>query len=123
MATSKSAKKPGQWIGGALIYSGRPDPTWNVPARAARELASLWDTLQPARGTPRPPPALGYRGAFLRDAGGREWLASEGLVTLKMKKGTQSRHDPSRQFEKILFATAPPGLLPVEIIPTSQKKS
>jgi len=48
MATSKSTKKTVQWIGGALVFSGRPDPTWPVPAQAASELENLWSGLPPA---------------------------------------------------------------------------
>jgi hypothetical protein len=122
MATSKSTKKTVQWIGGALVFSGRPDPTWPVLAQAASELESLWSGLPPAAVNLPVPPGLGYRGAFLRDTSGREWLAYGGVVTLKAKKALQSRHDPTRQFEKTLLATAPPGLLPAEVIRASHKK-
>jgi len=65
---------------------------------------------------------LGYRGAFLRDAGGREWLGYGGIVTLKTKDVVLSRLDPARQFEKMLLATAPPAQLSPEVIRASQEK-
>jgi hypothetical protein len=58
MATSKSVKKAAQWIGGALVFSGRPDPTWTVPDQTARELESHWAGLQPAMGSLPVPPGL-----------------------------------------------------------------
>lgn len=121
MATSKSDKQATQWIGGALIFSGRPDPVWSVPDEAARELQSLWAGLQPSVGRLPGAPALGYRGAFLRYPGGREWFAYEGIVTLKTKNVVQSRLDPARQFEKILLATAPPAQLPPEVLRVPQE--
>ena len=122
MATSKSGNKSTQWIGGALVFSGRPDPIWSVPDEAARELKSFWAGLQPSVGKLPVAPALGYRGAFLRDAGGREWLAYGGIVTLKTKNVVLSRLDPARQFEKMLLATAPPEQLPPEVMRASQEK-
>ncbi len=115
MATSKSDKRMTEWTGGALVFSGRPDPTWPVPNQVANELEGLWTRLKPwARSLPAAQ-VLGYRGAFLRDTSGREWLAYGGVVTLKAKKSSQSRQDPGRQFEKLLLASAPPRLLPDEV--------
>jgi hypothetical protein len=122
MATSKSDKQATQWIGGALIFSGRPDPVWRVPDEAARDLQSLWAGLQPSVGRLPVAPALGYRGAFLRDAGGREWLGYGGIVTLKTKNAVLSRLDPARQFEKMLLATAPPAQLPPEVIRAQERQ-
>jgi hypothetical protein len=65
---------------------------------------------------------LGYRGAFLRDAGGREWLGYGGIVTLKTKNAVLSRLDPARQFEKMLLATAPPAQLPPEVIRAQERQ-
>jgi len=121
MATSKSGKKATSWIGGALIFSGRPDPTWSVAGRAARKLESLWAGLPPSVGKLPAAPALGYRGAFLRDGGGREWFTYGGTVTLTTRSAVQSRLDPARQFEKKLLATAPPAQLPAEVSRVSRE--
>jgi hypothetical protein len=116
MATSKSGKKTTSWIGSVRIFSGRPDPTWGVAGQAAEKLESLWASLQPSVGKLPTAPSLGYRGAFLREPGGREWFAYGGTVTLKTKNAVQSRLDPERQFEKQLLATAPPDQLPAEVL-------
>jgi hypothetical protein len=114
MATSKSDKKASQWIGGALVFSGRPDPTWSIPDQVGRELESLWVRLQPWVGNLPVVPSLGYRGVFLRDASGREWVGYGGAVTLRTKEDVQSRQDPTRKFEEMVLATAPAGLLPAD---------
>jgi len=108
MATLKSHEG---WIAGAFIYSGRRDPTWNASKTAVRKLHRLWDAKQPAHEKPSPP-GLGYRGVFLRAPDGREWTAFNGLVSLTTPAGTESRTDPTREFEKSLLASAPKGLLP-----------
>jgi hypothetical protein len=122
MATSKSDKNTNQWIGGALVFSGRPDPTWSVPDLVVSELESYWAQLQPWVGSLPVTPGLGYRGSFLRDASGTEWHGYGGVLTLRTSKGIQSRQDPARQFEKLVLATAPAGLLPEEVKRASQGK-
>lgn len=117
MVTSKSAKKKHTWIAGALIYSGRPDPTWGVSARVVKKLQKLWESLPPAGEEWKPPSGrLGYRGSFLRGTGNREWVACNGLVSLRTRVGMQVREDIARQFEKTLLSSAPKGVLPQGLI-------
>ncbi len=110
MAISKSTKRP-QWIGGALIFSGRPDPTWTVNQKVARQLEEIWASLEPGMVKPPSAPPLGYRGCFLKGVGDREWFAYGGVVTLKTVDGSESREDRERAFEKSLLASAPKGTL------------
>src|SRR6266851_2398240 len=112
MATSKS---PEQWTGGALVYSGRRDPTWRVSQLMARKLQQLWEAMPPE---PKPgpgPTGLGYRGALLRGPGDREWIAFDGVVSLRTPAAVEVRSDAAREFEKTLLASAPEGLLPAEV--------
>ena len=114
MATSRSGKKRERWTAGAYIFSGRPDPTWSVPIDVAKRLIQVWRSAQSCRATPRAP-ALGYRGAFLRDAAGGEWVAYAGVVILRSAAGEECREDGSRTFEKLLLASAPPATLPAQL--------
>jgi hypothetical protein len=107
MGTSRSAEED-QWIAGALVYSGRRDPIWPVPAELARHLELLWEGLPPWSGQQPHPPPLGYRGCTLRAPDGREWTAFRELVSLS----ADSRRDRDREFERSLIASAPPGILP-----------
>jgi hypothetical protein len=108
MGTSRSA----DWLAQALVFSGRPDPTWVVPGSTVEKLLSLWAEL-PSRpdGGPGPPP-LGYRGCLLRAPDGRTWRSYGGVVTLAEGHLEQVRDDTEHRFERLLLATAPPGTLP-----------
>lgn len=108
MGTSRSA----DWLAWALVFSGRPDPTWVVPPGAVEELLAVWAHLTPGREQHPGPPPLGYRGCLLRAPDGRTWRSSGGSVTMQDGGLAQVRADPARRFERLLLATAPPGTLP-----------
>ena len=124
MATSKSTSKRAAWVGGASVFSGRPDPTWEVKPSVAKYLERIWRALKPVKRELPPIPALGYRGCFLQGSRNREWFAFGGLVTLRsanrsaIRSGdrstdhSQSRADPTKKFERALLSSAPEGLLP-----------
>jgi hypothetical protein len=112
MGTSKSSKRTGEWTGGALLFSGRPDPTWIVGRRNFKELETLWATLSPWSGPLTSASPLGYRGCFVRCPEMREWFAYGGVVTLKTGGQPESRQDKNRNFERLVLASAPKKLLP-----------
>lgn len=107
MGTSRSPETGG-WTAGASVYSGRRDPTWPLAAELGLRLERHWIELPPWSGEqPRPPP-LGYRGCRLVAPDGREWTAFQGLVI----QAGDARRDGKREFERMLIASAPPGVLP-----------
>lgn len=108
MATSRSP----EWNARALLFSGRPDPTWPVPETVATELYALWSALGPWWGAPPAAPPLGYRGCVLRAPDGREWVAFGGTVTLTTSEGVNIRSDAEQAFERRVLDSAPPNLLP-----------
>jgi hypothetical protein len=110
MATSKSAKR--NWTAGAWLYSGRRDPVWTAPARVVRQAMEIWEAAPRATAGPPEAPPLGFRGCFLRDPAAREWHAFAGFITLRGGRGTETRLDPGREFQKLLLDSAPAGLLP-----------
>jgi hypothetical protein len=116
MATLRSSDARTAYVAGALIFSGRPDPTWAVSADQAKQWINLWNTCEPYRGPLPSPPALGYRGVFLRESAQREWFAYRGVVTLKTPKPSESRRDANREFERLLLASAPQHMIPSQII-------
>jgi hypothetical protein len=117
MDTSKSSEQGTEYLAGASIFSGRPDPTWTVSQNVAERLKALWDSLRsPARTQPQPQP-LGYRGCYLKDtAEEREWVAYKGVVTLKTSTGDEARREENREFESLLLKSAPRGLIPPQIL-------
>ena len=117
MATSKSSNrrtidKGASWTAGASVFSGRPDPVWQVKPSLATRLEKIWLSLKAEKIEPPPSPGLGYRGCFLRGPRSREWFAFGGVVELRTPRRTESRRDLSKKFESILLASAPTGLLP-----------
>lgn len=115
MGTSKLTKELQTCIGGALIFSGRPNPTWRVEEIVVRQLERIWSLLEPFQGERPSTPQLGYRGCFLKCKSDLEWLAYGDVVTLKTDDDLESRRDNDRKFEKLLLASAPKGVLPASL--------
>jgi hypothetical protein len=113
MGISKLNETIKECIGGASIFSGRPDPTWSVGEEVAKKLEKIWGSLEPWTGEHPSAPPLGYRGCFIRCKPDIEWFAYEGVVTLKTPDGSESRIDKGKKFEKLLLSSAPEGLLPL----------
>lgn len=114
MGTSKSSDAP-SYTARALIFSGRPDPTWAVDETLGQRLEALWDALPGAGPAPAAPP-LGYRGCFLRHVSGREWFAYGGTVTLTSTGSGIARGDHRRRFEAAILASAPAGCVPASVL-------
>jgi hypothetical protein len=107
MGTSRSPDDD-RWVARAMLYSGRRDPTWAVPAELGLQLEQVWKRLPPWSGELPEPPPLGYRGCTLMSGDGRLWTAFKELVT----QAAEGRCDPSREFERSLIASAPDGVVP-----------
>lgn len=116
MATSKSRSDVHDWTGGAYLYSGRRDPVWNVSGRVVKQLLALWESLPRSEQKELHPGGLGYRGSFLRENDKQEWMAFNGLVSLRTGAVMQVRKDAARMFEKTVLSSAPEGLLPKGLI-------
>ena len=112
MGILKLNKNPEKCIAGASIFSGRPDPIWDVSASLLEKLKGIWEALEVFTGEPPIAPPLGYRGCFLKCLPDKEWFAYGGVVTLKTRKKAEIRIDRARIFEKTLLASAPQGTLP-----------
>jgi hypothetical protein len=117
MATSRSSEVDRIWTAGASVFSGRVDPSWQVPAEKANGLLRCLEQLPPAGEADAPkPPGLGYRGSWLRAPDGREWRIYGGVV--KAIAGAKSTHlrDAGRDCERQLLGTAPKDVLPAGIL-------
>jgi hypothetical protein len=116
MATSRSSEQQPEWLAGASLFSGRPDPTWPIAPATARALVQLWQSLPETKDPMPPAPPLGYRGCFLRDDRGRDWRGYGGVVEHAWRRRREARQDPARSFERQLLASAPAGLLPRNLL-------
>jgi len=116
MGTSKSTKEDRKYTAGVSIFSGRPDPTWLLSEEIRSNVQQLYETLESYEGAALSAPPLGYRGAFLRDDSGHEWLAYRGVVTLTAPNRSEARRDPGRKFERALVDSAPQELIPPALL-------
>jgi|MudIll2142460700_1097286.scaffolds.fasta_scaffold495684_1 hypothetical protein len=112
MATSKSNNGEEKCIGGVFLFSGRPNPEWEISEDDVTELMEIWNTLIPLRSGHQLASKLGYQGCFLRCPNNREWIAFKEVVTLRKFDAYEYRKDRGRKFEKKLLSSAPRGVLP-----------
>jgi len=63
------------------VFSGRPNPKWELNTGDTRKLQTKLDSLT-EQTTPAADPGLGYRGFVLRGAG-RTWRVFQGRVGLE----------------------------------------
>ncbi|MDX6448354.1 MAG: hypothetical protein QOG29_1140 [Gaiellaceae bacterium] len=85
------------------VFSGRPNPRWELDEPTANPLRRLLSQLTVAGVTPPEPPGLGYRGFVVADDG-RELRAYNGYVT----GSDVVLADPARAVERFLLAQLPP---------------
>lgn len=84
------------------IFSGRPNPRWELSLPDVRSLRSLQRFLRPASSAPFEPPGLGYRG-FGYELDGSVWQAYRGFV---IGKGLVLAV-PGSRIERLLLASTP----------------
>jgi hypothetical protein len=111
--------EPLVWTAGALVFSGRPAPTWQLTAAQADALLGIWSNLRVVddRIVDSPDASrLGYAGSRLTNNRGDSWLAQNERVLSRFDSKTECRADPERRFERLLLSTAPAGLLPSNLI-------
>ena len=104
------------YTAGVSVFSGRPDPTWSIGEDVGSKLEQLFETLESYEGPAISAPPLGYRGAFLRDDSGHQWLAYRETVTLTEPNRSEVRRDKGRQFERAIVDSAPQGLIPPALL-------
>jgi hypothetical protein len=115
MATSRSIEEDQHWIAGALLYSGRPDPIWEVSGTTVQSLLQHWENLIAWEESLPVTPVLGYKGCFLQDPSGCKWTTFQHSVTLTKQEQTEVRKDTAGTFEKILLSSAPAGTIPPSV--------
>lgn len=90
------------------LFSGRPNPRWQVDDGVRREVEAIEERLKPAVGREMDLPGLGYRGfVYAGDGVSRrafgEMLEREGIVF----------DDPERAIERLLLKSMPGELAEV----------
>ncbi len=96
----------------ALVFSGRPNPTWTISADDTATLLGVWEGLESAETGPPEPSGLGYRGVVVTAPDGRCWYVFAGLADLSWQSSNEARVDADRALEQMILGTAPLCLLP-----------
>jgi len=112
MGTSRS----NNWRACALVFSGRPSPTWSLTGTDAQRLIGLWNALPATHDAAPDAPRLGYAGCMLEDGAGTEWRARDGVAVSTSGTSTETRADAGRKFERAILATAPNDVLPPAVV-------
>ena len=84
------------------VFSGRPNPRWELDEVRSQELRQLQSRLKPSRQAHVEPPALGYRGFLYPDVTGRV-RAYHGYV----KTARAVLADPAFSIERYLLDQVP----------------
>jgi hypothetical protein len=111
----RSHKEQLNCAAGAIIYSGVPDPDWQVEEEFFTGLENLWNSMPAYKGGLPDALPLGYKGCYIKCTGDTEFFAYNGVVTKRTLEGHEHRTDKERKFEKLLLDSAPEGLLPEKL--------
>ena len=92
------------------MFSGRPNPHWELTVPESQEFARLFQSLSAHKGEGFVNEGLGYRGLIVRESreeieGDREIVISHGLVVAKRQGKSQQFTDQNRALEKWLIQT------------------
>jgi len=106
----------GKWYCRILVYSGLPDPYWEISGTLAESILLDFDSLPFAEEETFDETLTGYRGCILKSDDGRLWRAFNGLIELNDSGKISFRRDKDRSFERNILMTAPPDILYKEMI-------
>jgi hypothetical protein len=84
------------------IFSGRPNPRWQLDEQAATTLRRLHENLWPIQSRAPEPPGLGYRG-FIYTLHATTWRAFKGWIA----SPDQTLIDRSHSVERLLLVQLP----------------
>ena len=91
------------WRAAAKMYSGRPDPEWDLDDEKGARLDELWSRLPALNDEPPEPPPLGYRGYVVERPDGVRYEGVPGAVT----RGEERRADRDGEFERLVLESQP----------------
>ena len=95
-----------------LIYSGRPDPQWQLTKSEAEHFLALFNNSINSETEATIPSILGYKGMRLMSAQ-KQFLLHNGLITCFEQGHRSSKRDAEKNIEKYLLSTAPEKTLKV----------
>ncbi len=92
------------------VFSGRPNPHWNLTPQEAKEFISLLQALPQTQAQAEVKEGLGYRGLIVTDpdqtiAGYDQIVISNGVVVARRDSQLRQFPDKERRLERWLFQT------------------
>ena len=90
----------------ASIYSGRPDPRWDLSEEQADHFTSLWQQAALSKFEVNIPSKSGYKGIRMH-AGDKLFFIYSETITCIEKEMRTSKKDEQRTIEIFLLNTAP----------------
>lgn len=91
-----------------LVFSGRPNPSWELNGSLADEIILHWKELPFAATTQFPEPKLGYQGCRIDLGPGEYFILFKGYgFVFKNGKQVEQRMDQGRKMERRILSTAP----------------
>jgi hypothetical protein len=89
------------------LYSGRPNPNWDLSAEEAAQLTTRIERLPPIS-SGEIQEGLGYRGIIVAGSSGelRRVTVSNGVVVVERTGRTEAFADTDRELERWLFQTS-----------------
>lgn len=98
------------WTIIASIYSGRPDPRWEISEGHVDQFISLWQNAGLSQTDVTIPSKSGYKG--LRMLGyEKQFIIYNEIITCIQKALRTSKKDDNRVIERFLLNTAPEPIL------------
>ena len=94
------------WTVIALIYSGRPDPRWDLSEEQTDQFLSLWRQASNSETEVTIPSVAGYKGIRMLSPG-KQFLIYNGSMTVIENQFRISKRDNQRSIERFLLNTAP----------------
>ena len=94
------------WTVIALIYSGRPDPRWDLSEEQRDHFLSMWRQAGNSETEVTIPSVPGYKGIRMLSPG-KQFLIYNGTMTMIENQFRISKKDGQRSIEKFLLNTAP----------------
>ena len=96
-----------KWVVTAFLFSGRPNPQWELTAKQSAVWMNLWQQAATSSKDVERPSILGYTGCRLQYNEHSHWLIYNGCVSFYNKDSVVSKDDKYKEMEKFLLQTAP----------------
>jgi hypothetical protein len=100
-------RKINNWTAEAFVFSGRPNPEWELTDKQAHDWMNLWEAAPSSGKEVQRIPRLGYTGCRLQLNEHSYWFIYDSCVSFYDKGMVISKKDVEKKMEFFLLNTAP----------------